>query len=110
MKLEEVATRAHNRVVSLARNMHRLAPVQSAGSERRLGMSPIPQDLSLYLNPEQCGALETLSYFGWQLAFVRRSDLARILAVVQHRASGEFAVLDSEGDLIRKPDIVLRSA
>lgn len=76
--------------------------------ERRVGMEPIPDSIDLYLNTPQLDALQTMEYFGWQLAFVRRSDLSNIIPVIKHEKKGEFAVLTGEGDIIRSPDIGIR--
>lgn len=76
--------------------------------ERRTGVSPIPESIDLYLNDAQMEALQTMEYFGWQLAFIRRSDLNNIVPVIQHIQNKEFAVLDGEGDIIRDPNIGLR--
>ena len=76
--------------------------------ERRKGMEPIPESIDLYLNTPQLDALQTMEYFGWELAFVRRSDLNNIIPVIKHDKKGEFAVLTSEGDIIRSPDIGIR--
>ena len=76
--------------------------------ERRIGMEPIPESIDLYLNTPQLDALQTMEYFGWELAFVRRSDLNNIIPVIKHDKKGEFAVLTSEGDIIRSPDIGIR--
>jgi hypothetical protein len=76
--------------------------------ERRVGMEPIPDSIDLYLNAPQLDALQTMEYFGWQLAFVRRSDLSNIIPVIKHEKKGEFAVLTGEGDIIRSPDIGIR--
>ncbi len=76
--------------------------------ERRTGTAPIPESIDLYLNDVQMEALQTMEYFGWQLAFIRRSDLNNIVPVIQHIQNKEFAVLDTEGDIIRDPNIGLR--
>ena len=79
-----------------------------AEEERRVGVEPIPNSLDLYLNPSKIVSLNTMQYFGWQLAFVRRSDLSNIIAVIKNAKKSEFAVLDIEGDIIRNPDIGIR--
>ena len=83
-------------------------PPPADGDERRIGMAPVPESVDLYLNTEQLNALQTMEYFGWELAFVRRSDLSNILPVIKHRKKGEFAVLAMDGDIIRSPDIGIR--
>lgn len=82
--------------------------LDSKSDERRVGAAPIPEDIDLYLNAQQMEALQTMEYFGWQLAFVRRSDLNNIIPVIQHVQNKEFAVLDDDGDIIRDPNIGLR--
>jgi hypothetical protein len=79
-----------------------------AEQERRVGTDPIPNSLDLYLNPSQMTSLNTMQYFGWQLAFVRRSDLNNIIPVIKNSKKMEFAVLDAGGDIIRNPDIGIR--
>lgn len=81
---------------------------ESKGGERRTGAAPIPDNIDLYLNAQQMEALQTMEYFGWQLAFIRRSDLNNIIPVIQHIQNKEFAVLDDDGDIIRDPNIGLR--
>ena len=81
---------------------------ESSSNERRIGAAPIPDNIDLYLNTQQMEALQTMEYFGWQLAFIRRSDLNNIIPVIQHVQNKEFAVLDENGDIIRDPDIGLR--
>lgn len=80
----------------------------ATGGERRVGMEPIPDSLDLYLTPTQMQALQTMQHFGWELAFVRRSDLNNIIPVIKNTKKVEFAVLDLEGDIIRDPDIGIR--
>lgn len=77
-------------------------------SERRKGVPPIPDNINTFLNANQLEALQTMEYFGWQLAFIRRSDLNNIIPVIQHIKSKAFAVLDEDGDIIRDPNIGLR--
>ncbi|HEY7772306.1 MAG TPA: hypothetical protein VIC26_03940 [Marinagarivorans sp.] len=94
--------------VTHKRQYHGKFPPTADGDERRIGMAPIPESIDLYLNTQQLNALQTMEYFGWELAFVRRSDLSNILPVIKHRKKGEFAVLAVDGDIIRSPDIGIR--
>ncbi len=80
----------------------------AAEQERRIGMEPIPSRLDLYLTPSQLESLTTMEYFGWCLAFVRRSDLNNIIPVIKNIKKMEFAVLDLCGDIIRNPQINIR--
>lgn len=77
-------------------------------SDRRIGSTPVPESLDLYLNDEQQTAVVTMGYFGWELVFVRRSDLHNILHVLQNTQTREYAVLDIEGSIIRSPNIKIR--
>lgn len=77
-------------------------------AERRVGMEPVPDSIDLYLNAEQLEALQTMQYFGWELAFVRRSDLNNIVPVIFQAQQKEYAVLASDGDIIRNPNIGIR--
>ena len=82
----------------------------SGQAERRTGQPAIPDNLDFYLSQEQMDSLHTMEYFGWQLAFVRRSDLNNIMPVIFHGGQGEYAVLEIGGDVIRAPDIGIRPA
>lgn len=81
---------------------------KASADERRVGVAPIPDSLDLYLSKVQLEALQTMEYFGWELAFVRRSDLSNIVPVIKHAKKREFAVLDADGDIIRDPNIGIR--
>lgn len=77
-------------------------------AERRVGMEPVPDSIDLYLNTEQLEALQTMQYFGWELAFVRRSDLNNVVPVIFQAQQQEYAVLAADGDIIRRPNIGIR--
>lgn len=85
-----------------------VSPKKTASEERRVGMTPIPESIDLYLNKEQLDSLQTMEYFGWQLVFVRRNDLTNIVPVIQSVKTKEYAVLDTDGDIIRSPNIEIR--
>lgn len=78
--------------------------------ERRVGIAPIPADITKYLNSEQQNTLQIMRYFGWELAFIRRSDIDNIIPVICHAQSTntEYATLEKDGDIIRSPDIAIR--
>lgn len=78
--------------------------------ERRIGVAPIPIDITEYLNAEQQNTLQIMRYFGWELAFIRRSDINNILPVISHEQNfaTEYATLEKDGDIIRSPDIAIR--
>ncbi len=69
----------------------------------------IPSFLSRLLTKEQQTSLDLLELFGWRLWFVRRDTGKRPRIMLQHEASGVYALLTDDGNLDMEPDFPLRS-
>ena len=76
--------------------------------ERRKGISPIPMNLREFLTDDQRRALKNMERFGWRLAFVRRPLFQEPLVVICDEEETAFSVLQEDGNIDSKPDIILR--
>jgi hypothetical protein len=68
----------------------------------------VPIDAERYLNEMQMLALQSLEGFGWQLAFIRRPLFMAPLVMAQNSNATQFALLEEDGSVNLKPDIVFR--
>lgn len=76
--------------------------------ERRGPPADDPQALRAGLTPAQLEALQTLEFFGWTLAFVRRPAFQDPVPVVFDRDGRRHAVLRADGTLDESPGVRLR--
>lgn len=77
-------------------------------SERRGDSEPIPPNLDDYLTKDQRMALDRIEGFGWRPAFLRRPLFETPTAVVAGPEQQGYTVLETDGELNREPDIVIR--
>lgn len=75
---------------------------------RRRGEAPIPHNVDKYLNEDQLMSLRQMESFGWELAFIRRPLFQEPVAVVSNSDHTNFGVLELDGSINTKPDIVIR--
>jgi hypothetical protein len=97
---------------SFAEFLARLAETSTGPSGRkwvnRQKDNEIPKFLSRLLTKEQQTSLDLLELFGWRLWFVRRDSGKRPRIMLQHEASGVYALLTDDGNLDMEPEFPLR--
>ena len=71
--------------------------VTAGVAERRLRMSPIPDDFFGLITHEQRIALNQKQQFGWFVKFVRRPLFQPIEIVLSNPDGSEFLVLETDG-------------
>jgi hypothetical protein len=98
---------------SFAEFLARLAKTSTGPSGRkwvnRQKGNEIPTFLSKLLTKEQQTSLDLLELFGWRVWFVRRDSGKRPRIMLQHEASGVYALLTDDGNLDMEPEFPLRS-
>ena len=65
--------------------------------ERRMRMSPIPDDFSSLITHEQRIALNQKQQFGWFVKFVRRPLFQPMEVVLSNPDGSEFLLLETDG-------------
>jgi len=78
--------------------------------ERRKRQAADPRALREGLTAEQLRALDTLEFFRWTLAFVRRPPFQDRVPVLVDRTGERHAVLRPDGSIDESPDFRLREA
>lgn len=68
----------------------------------------VPDNLSDYLNEAQLRALRMVEDFGWELKFIRRPLFQQVVPVVVSHDGTQYGVLEQDGSINMKPDIVIR--
>ncbi len=68
----------------------------------------IPKYLSRLLTKEQQSSLNLLEIFGWRVWFVRRPLFGKPKIMIQHEASGVYALLTEDGNVDMEPDFPMR--
>jgi hypothetical protein len=68
----------------------------------------VPIDAERYLNEMQMLALQSLEGFGWQLSFIRRPLFMAPIVMAQNSTATQFALLEEDGSVNLKPDIIFR--
>lgn len=82
---------------------------QGSGTDRRRKRLPaIPADYDLFLNEAQRVGVRNLEGFGWSLYFIRRPLFQTPTVVMQGPSIADYAVLNSEGCLERRHELVVR--
>ena len=76
--------------------------------ERRKGQAADPRALRDGLTAGQLRALETLEFFRWTLAFVRRPPFQDPVPVLVDRTGERYAVLRPDGSIDESADVRLR--
>ncbi|MES9950331.1 MAG: hypothetical protein ACH255_16820 [Candidatus Thiodiazotropha sp.] len=76
--------------------------------EKRTGERAIPGNLKEILTELQMMSLNKLSSFGWELFFVRRPLFQAVVPVVRRHDGIQIGVLEADGRINMKPEIVLR--
>ena len=66
-------------------------------AERRMRVSPIPDDFFSLITDEQRMALNQKQQFGWFVKFVRRPLFQPIEVVLSNPDGSEFLILETEG-------------
>lgn len=69
----------------------------SAWHEKRIGKSPVPNNLTDILNEHQLTSLRQIENFGWQLHFVRRPLFQEPLVVIVSAEGDRFGTLEADG-------------
>jgi len=77
-------------------------------SERRRLDKEASIALKRELNDAQLMTLRGIENFGWELRFVRRPPGVDPIPVVFDHAGKQYAVLEQDGSLNQKPNIVIR--
>jgi hypothetical protein len=67
--------------------------------EKRKTLKPIPDVPELYLIESQLLTVQLLKESGWNLWFVRRTDIEHAMPVLFEDASGRTAIIDKGGDI-----------
>jgi len=78
--------------------------------EKRTKQNPVPVNLSDYLNKLLFATIKKLQSFGWELFFIRRSDPNEVLTIMHFPSSGETAVIEKDGSVVRSHDVYIRKA
>jgi hypothetical protein len=68
----------------------------------------IPRYLGRLLTREQQSSLNILELFGWRVWFVRRPLFGKPKVMIQHEASGVYALLTEDGNVDMEPDFPMR--
>lgn len=76
--------------------------------ERRKRQAADPRALREGLTADQLRALETLEFFRWTLAFVRRPPFQDPVPVLIDRTGERYAVLRPDGSIDESPGFLLR--
>lgn len=76
--------------------------------DKRDKQPAIPDNLDELLNAEQKLALRQIESYGWHLEFVRRPLFQAVTAVVMGPGGTPVGVLELDGSVNKKPDIIIR--
>jgi hypothetical protein len=71
---------------------------------RRVGLVPVPDNLSEYLNEAQLSGLEKIEEFGWAIKYVRRA-----VVVLEYKDGETLGLLESDGSLSHHASVRERS-
>lgn len=89
-----------------SKHLHRYFQSQQQGDRKK--QPPIPVDFEKLLSANQKEAYDALCMMGWTLEFVRRNQVDNPVFVFRNDKSGDFACIESNGDVTINPDINIR--
>lgn len=79
-----------------------------SASERRTLDKERSAELKRELNEDQIMTLRGLEQFGWELKFIRRPPFQAKVAVVFDGDRKSFAIIEADGSLNEKNELVIR--
>ena len=80
----------------------------NVANDKRTGQEPVPGNLGPFLNDMQMGTLKRIEEFGWHLWFIRRPLFQDVVAVVANTSESTTAVLETDGTMNKKHDLIIR--
>ena len=76
--------------------------------EKRKGANPDPEESREALNEAQLFTLNVMEETGWVLKFIRKPLFQDVVPVLFHPDSGEYGLLENNGNLNLLSDIKIR--
>jgi len=77
-------------------------------NERRIGQLAVPYNLDELLTEKQMLTLKNLENLGWEIMFIRRPLFQDNISVLSHPDTGQYSVLELNGDVNNISEIELR--
>ena len=77
-------------------------------TENRHKEPAIPENPSQYLNSIQMESINKLEEHGWQLFFIRRSNLDETLTIMHFPKTGMTALIEKDGTINTAHDVYIR--
>lgn len=76
--------------------------------DKRKGLVPIPKKLTDWLNEDQKSMLSTIENYGWELKYIRRTELKEAMVIVVNPQGNQVGVLEKSGELNLESGVTLR--
>lgn len=70
----------------------------------------IPADMKRLLTREQIASIVKMEEFGWKLLFIRRSDFAKIIVLMESPSGEHTGLIEADGNLNTSHDVRLRNS
>ena len=82
---------------------------ESKAVEKRNNLLPIPGNYMDFLNESQQVSVKKLEEFGWEVFFIRRSNLDNPITIMHDPNTDKTALIEQNGDINTSHDVSIRS-